>query len=1357
MPALNASGPAPRLIVRYGLPGDAKSDDLVRRAEELGAGRALWLTRSQLRRRELERGWIERRGAGVRGLFATLADWSRERFERMPGRRPTIGDAEQARLIHRLLAEEGARGGSEHPFRHAERRFGLARRFQQLVATLKLSGCRRPKQVERLVFRMMSAGDGLANYLMEPVASVFGAYQRELERLGLVDEEEKLLAVEEALDGRWSPEGPEEESGDPDGPPPEPRPAWLGDAPELLVLEGWYQTTGVFRKIVRSMARRSGETVVLVDGVFPEGSEGEAGRAANGGGAPSVLHADAVHRRDLAFWRSLGARFERRDGRPFRSGFVAGLGALARRESWPAELPLSAPPMALSRFANPTEELRGIARRIVELRAAARAGTKPRVAVLFPTLERWAPLAEEVFVRYDVPFRVVDRVRLSATVPARLLRELLELVQRGFPRADAMAFLLSPLARFDEIGPREEIAGFDLLLRNARFHGGRGVERWRRALDRWRLRADRDEARLLDAIRDASTGRLADLLVDVEATSEDHDEVRGGAASPRRPEGPTVAQPRPGGLGPGAAPEQDAALPPLSPEAIAARDALAACLGSLLAGRDALAGEASNADDEAAAAWDAELIDDADPEERRGLRHAARDWLDLWRRIKLADGVGRRVVARLREWDALRSLKAPLDLAEAIIRLYRDLGVARALELRAERASDDWSASPLSERVIRRDLAAWRRAAKAVAEVGRLMALEGPTIPFDDFCRQVVEMLGAEELPPDPGSDPEETLLLSRLDARNLSFDVLFVAGMTAEAAPGQRKVNIFFTEKERRMVGWTTREDEIAEWRHLAAMLLAAAPRQEWSWHGAPDESPSQLLREACDAFGLDWTIAAKGNDGRAAVEPPLSARDLTLGWERAAKLPSLRVGPSGVEGFGGGAGSEIPAGDRQRFRRERSVRLLAQAPRVDARVHSARERDDPPDASRHDGLIDLAVPGLASMRRIAGTFSATACETYASCGWEAWARRLADLQPLPEFDAAPQALEQGRLVHRALAEGFLAARADLGTALIDPDPADTPRLARAFADSLAKSRAALGEAVVREGEEFPEADAFWLGRVERTGRGLNYGEEHPYGAIVRGAAERPFGPLDNLVHVHGEAMADFLPRFLEAGVGVTRGCLEVLTPEPVALSVALGAEGGAEERAPLLIRGIVDRVDLVQAGGKTYAVVFDYKTGEPPKPSEIAEGYRFQLPLYLKAVVESWGRERGVLPGGAFYLGLNAERLIFRGFAVPEVAAKLAQTRGKRPERAFEVKNADILQTGDMEAFLRACVANAAAARAAALRGRFATSWRPKSNCARCDYRRICRSDGEAKLAWWRERRHRLGELGYYAPVEALTTAAE
>jgi hypothetical protein len=1266
--------PSPSIVVRYGLPGAPKVADLIQRVEKLGAGRALWLARSQPRRRELELAWLESRGAGSRGLYATLSEWVSERYDRLPGRKPTIGDAEQARLMQRLLIEE-AGADSDHPFRQADRRFGLVQRFRQLVANLKQEGARSSRDAKKFILKMMAAGEGLAAYLSEPVTNVFDAYQRELHRLGLVDDEDKFFDVEDALAGKHA-------QGN----------AWLGPAPEVLVLEGWYQLSGVFQRILRELVQKCGETVVLMDGAFPE--DLAAKKTALPEGA-----ADAVYREEVAFWRKLGARFERRDGREVNASFRTALRALSRREAFAvaqngnARLSQEAPTphFAAKRHDSTADELRWIARRVTSMRREAAAAGKraPRVAVLYPSLEGPAALAEEIFPRYGVPYRIIDRVALSATAPARLLRELMEMLLRRFPRPETMALFLSPLVCLDEIGTREELARFDLLLRRARFHGGRGVKHWRERLARWQTRALRDEEKLLEMLTDASAGQLADLIVEVENEREANADL-----------------------------EKD------EPQSFAAEDALAEFVRAKLG----LPGGPTEGDGDIAAGWTEQ------DDEHLGPRQAFRDWLDLHDRLALARTVGARLIEKLAEWEKIAEEKQPLDLAENLIAAYKGLRIAECLRDRADKAMEDWEASPLSERLIQRDLRAWRLAAKTVGETGRLLALESPKTEYSEFVRQVAETTSAEELPAPGFADPEEVAILSRLDARHLTFDFLFVAGMTADAVPGRQKMNIFFTEKERKIIGWRTHEDSVAEWRHLLAMLLVAAPRLEISWDGTIEDSPSVLVQEICDAFGVDWK-AARVLPAKPVLDPPLSAREAALTWEaRAARGVPLKDLPAPVS---------LP-GASPRPRRERRTRILTSPERVETRLQSTREREVLPDLSRFDGLLNFASPALEPMRRVASKLGATACETYADCGWEAFVRNLADLEPLPELEATPLHFEQGRMIHKALAEAFDAA---IGKPPLEIAPEHLRGLAADFADRLPEHRKTLRDSLMEQAGDFPDGDLFWRGRLGRLALGLDAPFDQPIEERIKAEKLRSidslFGALDNLVHFQVDRLREFFPRHVEAGIGAVRGCRHVLTPSAAALETPDG-EG-------LVTRGVVDRIDLVPVEGKIGALVIDYKTGRAPSPQEIIEGYRFQLPLYLRAYAETVGRERGVQAAGAIYLGLKDDLIEIRGFALPLVAAMLHNAaKGDSPsrrQRGYRVK-VDIQPINDMDAFLNACVANAANARRAAERGRFPTSWRPNPSCVQCQYRRICRTDPEAKRAWLSERRERLAELGLYDP---------
>jgi len=76
------------------------------------------------------------------------------------------------------------------------------------------------------------------------------------------------------------------------------------------------------------------------------------------------------------------------------------------------------------------------------------------------------------------------------------------------------------------------------------------------------------------------------------------------------------------------------------------------------------------------------------------------------------------------------------------------------------------------------------------------------------------------------------------------------------------------------------------------------------------------------------------------------------------------------------------------------------------------------------------------------------------------------------------------------------------------------------------------------------------------------------------------------------------------------------------------------------VLVRGKIDRVDLLQVGEQSLAVVFDYKRaiGRRLNLDEVYHGLALQLLAYLLALRDQGGGSAGarIIPGGAFYLPL-------------------------------------------------------------------------------------------------------------------------
>ncbi len=82
-----------------------------------------------------------------------------------------------------------------------------------------------------------------------------------------------------------------------------------------------------------------------------------------------------------------------------------------------------------------------------------------------------------------------------------------------------------------------------------------------------------------------------------------------------------------------------------------------------------------------------------------------------------------------------------------------------------------------------------------------------------------------------------------------------------------------------------------------------------------------------------------------------------------------------------------------------------------------------------------------------------------------------------------------------------------------------------------------------------------------------------------------------------------------------------------PAETEVRVGVDGGVDIGG-LRVRGRIDRIDRQPSG--TALFVIDYKTGEPPKPSQLGEEGGLQLPLYLLALAAE--RAEAEVVGGAY-----------------------------------------------------------------------------------------------------------------------------
>jgi ATP-dependent helicase/DNAse subunit B len=105
-------------------------------------------------------------------------------------------------------------------------------------------------------------------------------------------------------------------------------------------------------------------------------------------------------------------------------------------------------------------------------------------------------------------------------------------------------------------------------------------------------------------------------------------------------------------------------------------------------------------------------------------------------------------------------------------------------------------------------------------------------------------------------------------------------------------------------------------------------------------------------------------------------------------------------------------------------------------------------------------------------------------------------------------------------------------------------------------------------------------------------------------------------------------------------------------------------ENRGILKYMGFVDRIDK----DSDRFIIYDYKSGMPPKLEDVKEGIAFQLPLYIKACKEIFNMEN-ICGGGYYSLGSNFNRN--SGMWVKECLADLALNSSIKDKLPFEEWN--------------------------------------------------------------------------------------
>ncbi len=304
-----------------------------------------------------------------------------------------------------------------------------------------------------------------------------------------------------------------------------------------------------------------------------------------------------------------------------------------------------------------------------------------------------------------------------------------------------------------------------------------------------------------------------------------------------------------------------------------------------------------------------------------------------------------------------------------------------------------------------------------------------------------------------------------------------------------------------------------------------------------------------------------------------------------------------------------------------------------------------------RYDGVLDdkVLLEELAATVPARCVLSVSRLNDYLSCPWAYFAQRHLRLDPLPEPTDDWMARSRGLLVHAILQR--------LMTTLTADGPVPVEALA--------------------EGEVLDALDVALAAEAARAGRAVR----------CRGLWESELRRLRR-------HLADYLAHQAAAALPAQH----VGTRQEWAFGLEARGAGPVELDGPLgrvRLRGRIDRVDRIVSGGRTKALVIDYKTGSLPSPATDV-----QLPVYIRAA-----EQLGDLPvaGGAFH-----------GIGPKPRQRYLAETTFERGK----VKTHD-----DYAEQLAAAEKNIHAAIAGIAAGAFglATDGKP-CPATYCPYRRIC-----------------------------------
>ncbi|PIE35910.1 hypothetical protein CSA56_02380 [candidate division KSB3 bacterium] len=379
-----------------------------------------YLVRSDIRVRQLrERIFRELSGNFSPFPVRTLPDFLKQWYLKTPGSKRLLGELEQKLLIEDLLTEPKHRSKDLSYFTSVRKHPGILVKIREFLSAVRRIGFASSEELASEFQRCR----GRQQVLYECLLTVFDLYQERLEYTHVIDEAGIFLELaQKAVEGSLSIHS-------------------LIPNPQLLVLEGYYELTRPGQQIFTALCSQFDRSFLTLD--CPENPYA----IEDMNELPSPFHLF----RDMA-------EYIRQAGFSVRE-YVQGLpGPLPKilpgdEHSEPFHV-LNRPPdtICLQASQNRKEEVSRIAREIATLWRNNTVSELREIGVTFPVLDHYAPLIQEIFPLYGIPFTMFQGDALASSLVVLTVFRLMQVVHDGYSRESLQQLFSSPLVHMQHNG-----------------------------------------------------------------------------------------------------------------------------------------------------------------------------------------------------------------------------------------------------------------------------------------------------------------------------------------------------------------------------------------------------------------------------------------------------------------------------------------------------------------------------------------------------------------------------------------------------------------------------------------------------------------------------------------------------------------------------------------------------------------------------------------------------------------------------------------------------------------------------------------------------------------------------------------